>query len=206
MKFDLHIHTKYSLDGKEEPEKIAKFLKKIGYNGMAITDHETTKGVKTKIDDFLIIPGEEIKTNAGHILALGIYEEIKSRDGEEVIEEIHDNGGIAVIAHPFRFSRPRVKKIDAVEIINGRNFPIQNKRAIIYARKLNYPVTGGSDGHFIWEMGRVYTIMNAENVDDAIEEIKKGRTEVGSNMVFYDPLKSSFFSFLDYVRRGFKRV
>jgi len=149
-KFDLHIHTKYSPDGKEEPEKIAKFLKKRGFAGMAITDHDTIKGTNVKVKDFIVIPGEEIKTDGGHILALGIKEEIRSREADVAIEEIHDKGGIAIIAHPFRFMRPNVRKIDAVEVINGRSFPGQNRKARQYALKRMLPFTAGSDVHFIW--------------------------------------------------------
>ena len=206
MKFDLHIHTKYSLDGKEEPYKIAKFLKKAGYGGMAITDHDTIKGADISIDDFIVIPGEEIKTDGGHILAIGIREEIKKRMAVDAIDEIHDKGGIAIIAHPFRFSKPKVEKIDAVEVINGRNFPTQNKKARQYALRRRLPMTAGSDAHFIWECGRAYTLIDAESTDDVIEAILKGETKVGSTLRFYHPVKSQIYSFADFVRRGFKRA
>ena len=207
MKFDLHIHTKYSLDGKEEPRKIAKFLKKSGYGGIAITDHDTIKGAfGIDIEDFVVIPGEEIKTSGGHILAIGIEEEIESRNADEAIDEIHSKGGIAIIAHPFRYSKPGVATIDAVEVINGRNFPMQNKRAMEYAKRRRLPMTAGSDAHFMWEMGRAYTIMEAHDIDEALQAIIKGETRVGSNMTFWHPIKSTVFSSLDFIRRGFKRV
>ena len=207
MKFDLHIHTKYSLDGKEEPDKIAKFLKKAGFKGMAITDHDTIKGaLNVKVNDFIVIPGEEIKTDGGHILGIGIKEEIKSRVASIAVEEIHDKGGIAIIAHPFRFMKPNVEKIDAAEVINGRAFPRQNKKAMEYAMRRRLPMTAGSDAHFMWEMGRAYTIIDAESIDDILDAILKGKTSVGSNTRFYYPLKSQIYSFADFVRRGFKRV
>lgn len=209
MKFDLHIHTKYSLDGKEEPEKIAKFLKINGFKGMAITDHDTIRGaLNLKLKDFIIIPGEEIKTNGGHILAIGIKEEIKSRAANEAIEEIHDKGGIAIIAHPFRFMKPNVSKIDAVEVINARCFPKQNKMARKYAEKRSLPITAGSDAHYLWAAGKAYTIVNAnvDSIDDIIEEILRKRTSVEANYNFIHPLKCSFYSFLSFARRGFKRI
>jgi len=206
-KFKLHIQTKYSLDGKEEPEKIAKLLKKAGYGGMAVTDHDTIKGAfGIDVKNFIVIPGEEIKTNGGHILAIGIEEEIKSRDAEESIEEIHSKGGIAIIAHPFRFMKPNVEKIDGIEVINGRSFPSQNKKAWQYALRRRLPMTAGSDAHFIWECGRAYTIMEAESIDDVLNCIKRGKTRVGSNLKFYHPLKSQIYSLADFVKRGFKRV
>ena len=174
---------------------------------MAITDHDTIKGaMNIEIDDFVIIVGEEIKMPHQHILALGIDEEIISREINSAIEEIHDKGGIAVIAHPFRYSKPRIERVDAIEVINGRNFPMQNEKAIKYAMERKYPMTAGSDAHFMWEMGRAYTIMDAESSEEAIEKIRKGETMVKSNMNFFHPLKSSFYSFMEYVKRGFKRV
>ena len=41
MKYDLHIHLKYSSDGVLDPEKIVKIAAKRGLNGVAITDHNT---------------------------------------------------------------------------------------------------------------------------------------------------------------------
>ncbi|MCW3133792.1 MAG: PHP domain-containing protein [Methanophagales archaeon] len=43
MKYDLHIHSKYSSDGIIEPEKIIKIALKRGLDGIAITDHSTIK-------------------------------------------------------------------------------------------------------------------------------------------------------------------
>ena len=44
MKYDLHIHSKYSSDGVLDPEKIVKIAAKRGLNGVAITDHNTIIG------------------------------------------------------------------------------------------------------------------------------------------------------------------
>jgi len=205
--FDLHIHTCYSTDGKERPEKIAKYLKKKGFRGMAIVDHDTMKGAikarNEKIENFLIIPGMEIKIGKNHVLAIGVDEEIKSRD-EDAIDEIHDKGGIAILAHPFRFYSPTIET-DVVEIINGRSLPSQNKRAREYAKKIGKPVSAGSDAHFLWEAGVAYTMLNAESVDEAIDEILKG-AEVGGGKGIIHPLKCQAYALASFIRRGFKRV
>jgi len=44
MKYDLHIHSKYSYDGILEPRDIVKIAIKRGLDGIAITDHNTVKG------------------------------------------------------------------------------------------------------------------------------------------------------------------
>lgn len=206
--FDLHIHTIYSLDGKEKAERIAKYLRKRGFIGMAIVDHSTLKGaLNARVNDFIIIPGMEINTKKGHIIALGIKEEIKSREAEQVIEEIRDKGGISVLAHPFRFSKPKIRT-DAVEALNGRCFPLQNKRAYEYAMKKNLPYTAGSDGHFLWEMGRAYAIINAKNLDDVLDAIMRKEVKIGidEKNAFRHPLKCKIYSTFDFMKRGFKRV
>ena len=97
MIFDLHIHSKYSFDSISEPKKIIKVAKNMGLNGVAITDHNTTKGglEAKKINrdhDFLVIVGSEISTEIGDITGLFLSEEIKSRNSMEVIEEIKKQG------------------------------------------------------------------------------------------------------------------
>ena len=44
MKYDLHIHSKYSYNGILEPKDILKIAIKRGSDGIAITDHNTVKG------------------------------------------------------------------------------------------------------------------------------------------------------------------
>ena len=44
MKYDLHIHSKYSSDGILEVKEIVKAAIKRGLDGIAITDHNTIKG------------------------------------------------------------------------------------------------------------------------------------------------------------------
>ena len=206
--FDLHVHTCYSPDGYEKPERIARYLKSKGFRGMAIVDHHTTKGAAKafrEIKDFVIIPGVEINTEQGHILAFGIMEDIKSRDAREVVEEIHNRGGIAVLAHPFRFSKPRIET-DAVEALNGRNFPSQNERGMEYVKKTGMPFTAGSDGHRMWEMGSAYTIMDADSMEEAMEAIMKREVDVRCHNSFFHPIKCQFYSLLSYMERGFRRV
>ncbi|KAA0004095.1 MAG: PHP domain-containing protein [Thermoplasmata archaeon] len=209
--FDLHVHTNYSLDGHAHIKDIVKILRKKGFRGAAITDHNTAKGALQKhhFDDFLIIPGIEVSTEIGHILGIGINEEIKARDSHDVIDKLHEQGAIAIFAHPYRpFSPKNFKhvKFNAIETFNARSFPGQNKKAKILAESLKLPQTGGSDAHFLYELGMGYTIMNAESIDDAIEEILKGKTKAGGKQSFIHPLKCATISFYSYVKRGFRRV
>ena len=107
LKYDLHIHTKYSMCGNLEPSLVLKLAKKRGLNGIAITDHNEMKGCfKTKKlnkdKDFEVVVGSEVRTDKGDLLAYYINEPIKSRELFDVLDEIKGQGGLAVVAHPLR--------------------------------------------------------------------------------------------------------
>lgn len=160
--FDLHIHSKYSFDSFTDPHDIVKAAKKKGISGIAVTDHNTIKGsIVTKkymSEDFIVISGAEINSEAGHICALFITEDIRSKSAAEIIDEIHDQDGLAVLAHPFKSSRLNInkhiiKKIDAIEVFNSRTKQDYNQKAYELAIEKEKPFTAGSDAHFLKEIG-----------------------------------------------------
>lgn len=213
MRYDLHVHTHYSKDCSVAPTAMARHLKKQGYAGMAITDHDTTAGALKSYDisNFLVVPGIEVSSTRGHLLGLGIIADIKSKDPMTAVEEIHAQGGIVIVPHPFRRSSPSIATIegldvDAVETFNGRNFPRQNEQAAALARRHHLPVTGGSDAHQLWEAGSGYTIADAETVDELFSCIIGGKTEADGAKSLGRPLRSMAGTFRRYVDRGFRRV
>lgn len=184
MKYDLHIHSKYSSDGVLEPQKIVKIAMKRGLNGIAITDHNTIKGgleaKKYESEEFTVIVGSEIATEKGEIIGLFLSEEVKSRDVQDAISEIKEQGGFVVLPHPFdelRHSafhptREDVKFIEGVEGFNSRCvFQNYNKRAVEFAIKHNLTITSGSDAHFINEIGNGWINTEIEDIREAL--IKK---------------------------------
>ncbi|MGB7001848.1 MAG: PHP domain-containing protein [Halobacteriota archaeon] len=181
MKYDLHIHSKYSSDGVLELEKIIKIATKRGLNGIAITDHNTIKGglkaKKYETDDFKVIVGSEIMTERGEIIGLFLEEEIKSKDVQDVISEIDEQNGITVIPHPFDELRHSAfhpaeedaKFIDCIEGFNSRCiYQKYNKKAVEFAMKHNLTITAGSDAHFSNEIGNAGIIAEIEDAREAI--------------------------------------
>ena len=181
MKYDLHIHSKYSSDGVLEPEKIVKIAMKKGLDGIAVTDHNTIKGglkaKKYETEDFKIIIGSEIMTERGEIIGLFLSEEVKSKDAQGIISEIKEQGGIVVIPHPFdglRHSafhptKEDVKFIDGVEGFNSRCvFQKYNTKAVEFAIKHDLAITGGSDAHFQNEIGNGGIVTEAEDIRETI--------------------------------------
>jgi len=181
MKYDLHIHSRYSSDGVLDPEKIVKIATKRGLNGIAITDHNTIKGgleaKKYENEDFKVVVGSEISTDRGEIIGLFLSEEVKSKDVQDVISEIKDQNGIVIIPHPFDELRHSafhpteedVKFIDAIEGFNSRCvFQKYNENAIKFAKKHDLMITAGSDAHFLNEIGNAGIITETEDVREAI--------------------------------------
>jgi len=180
MRYDLHVHSKYSKCSNLNPLVILKTAKRRGLNGIAITDHNTIKGALevsrlNKDKFFEVIIGEEIDTDKGEVLGLYLKKEIKKGNFYEVVKEIKKQGGIAIIAHPYSITRTKAKsfeEIDAVEGFNSRNlFKFENLKAQIKAKELGLGVTAGSDSHFKFEIGRAYTEFEG-SLKDAVKNKK----------------------------------
>ena len=183
MKMDLHIHSKYSYDSFLSPERIIKIAKKKELGGVAVTDHGTIKGgVETskinKGDDFIVIVGSEIKTEYGDVIGLFLNEEIVSNIFMEVVDEIKVQGGLVILAHPYRkgkiFPEGLMNKIDLIEAFNARSRKGDNERAYKLATKFRKTMTAGSDAHLGFEIGRGRTIVNSEVGVD----LRKGKTKI----------------------------
>lgn len=182
MKFDLHIHSRYSYDSLLNLEKVIQIAKKKGLDGVAITDHNTIKGgieaLKINKDpDFQVIVGAEIKTIIGDIVGLWLNEEIKSREWGEVIDEIHSQGGVVILSHPYRgheLIKEVAKRVDVIEVFNARTPKELNKKSYELAMKLRKGLSAGSDAHISFEIGGGAVVINS----DIKKELLSGNVEI----------------------------
>ena len=100
----------------------------------------------------------------------------------QVFDRVHEAGAFVTHAHPFAEARwiecirlfPR--KVDAVEVFNGGNPPLINKRAVDYARSYGLPMVGGTDTHTNTEknMCGIEVPYECNSLADIIEAIRKG--------------------------------
>jgi len=222
MKLDLHIHSQYSEDGVGSPKEIIKVLQKKGLQGMAITDHNNVEGglqaKKVAPKDFIVIPGVEISTNKGHIIALDIKENIEKKlSVEETIEKIIDIGGVITVPHLFRsMSGIKVnilkeihKKISAIEVFNSCSDLKTNLKTIKIAKDFNLGGVGGSDSHIPEYVGYAYTTIDSTdyNVDSILSEINKKKSWGEGNVLPLDYRTQRMIkSIKQYFNRGFKRI
>lgn len=190
MRYDLHIHSKYSHDSFLKPEVIINIAKKKKLDGVAVTDHNTIKGgIKTaelnKSDDFEVVIGSEIKTEYGDVLGLFLTREITTKKFVEVIEEIRLQDGISILAHPYRqFDSPQnlIEQVDLVEGFNARSKKSFNTLSQELARKNNKGIIGGSDAHSLFEIGNGFTITQS-TIEDSLR--KKGTGVSGKETYYY---------------------
>jgi len=195
MKYDLHIHSKYSSDGILDPGKIVKVAVKKGLDGIAVTDHNTIKGglstKKFETENFKVIVGSEIYTTRGEIIGLFLSEEIKSKEFSEVCDEIRDQDGLIIVPHPFdelrnssfKIRKEDIKRFDAIETFNSRCiYQKYNKKAGSYAEKNDLSAVGGSDAHFSYEIGRAGISIDSDDIRNAV--LKNDLNVFGKNTIF----------------------
>ncbi|KIL38551.1 histidinol phosphatase [Gordoniibacillus kamchatkensis] len=172
---ELHTHTFHS-DGRQTLRELAAGAKALGFECIALTDHNTMTGLQDKETiereaGLAIVSGMEWTTFYGHMVTLGVttYEDwrpVGPGDIHRGIARVHAGGGIAGMAHPFRIGSPICtgcfwefdisdwNDIDYIEVWSG-TFPsikTDNARAFrLWTDKLNegcrIAATSGRDWH-----------------------------------------------------------
>lgn len=172
---ELHTHTFHS-DGRQSLSELAEGSARLGFECIALTDHNTMSGLvdSEQVErewGTAIIPGMEWTTFYGHMIMLGLQDFVDWRNAEKHgihkgIAEIHRKGGLVGMAHPFRVGSPICtgcyweyevrdwNDIDYIEVWSG-TFPsikADNLRAFAFwTERLNagfkIAATSGRDWH-----------------------------------------------------------
>lgn len=190
---DLHCHSFFSGDGVSSPEKLIESAKRKGLHGFAMTDHNTSEAVfymiekglmredGLPVDGFLVVPGQEVTTDEGHLLCIGatLPNNLKGTPAAEVCKLIHEAGGLAIPPHPYDMFRAGIRQsvletleIDGLEVFNAATtLKRYNRQAFEYAEMKGLPMTAGSDAHHEAAIGTAYTILDTD--DFSVEGIKR---------------------------------
>ncbi len=185
LKVDLHVHSFYSKDSVITPQELVFYAKRAGLDAVAVTDHNNWESAQkiAKETDFLIIPGMEVSSRHGHIVALNVSEPMpRDLSADETVERIHRAGGLAIACHPFAMLKGSVgkyvtEKFDGIEAINASAFPFgrASRKAQETAKRLHLPEVAGTDAHWGPIIGRAYTLIEAEaTVEDILQAIRMG--------------------------------
>jgi predicted metal-dependent phosphoesterase TrpH len=208
VKVDLHVHTVYSPDSLITLEQLVFWAKRRGLNAVAVTDHNRVEGAlkMAKETDFLIIPGTEVNSSDGHIVALNVHEVIpRDISADETVERIHAAGGIAVACHPFALFKGSLGKhasgkFDAIETINASASPFKRsvRKAEEVAKRFKLPRVAGTDAHYAPAIGYAYTLVDAEpRVDAVVKAIAAGHCQPFGTPV---PLKLKLEKYYHYFK------
>ena len=198
-KADLHIHTRHG-DGLDSVEDIFEHVEaRADLDVIAITEHDS---LETALDarevwarggfTFDFVPGVEVTTLEGHIVALYVEEPLPSlRRVEETIEAVRRQEGVCFVPHPMSWltrsigpgSFKRVAEaglsFDAIELASA------SPTARVYldkARRLNdetyhLPAIGASDAHFVQAIGSAYTRFSGRTALDLRAALISGAVE-----------------------------
>jgi predicted metal-dependent phosphoesterase TrpH len=167
---DLHMHTNWSHDCSIDPAELVDHAEAQGLGAIAVTDHNVFGGALETADlardrELVVIPGEEIKTEAqGEVIGLFLEREIpRGLSFADTIAAIREQGGLVYVPHPFdrmhaipdpRTLHRHLAEIDVLEAYNARLlFETYNDEALRFARKYNLTRGAGSDAHVLQGVG-----------------------------------------------------
>jgi predicted metal-dependent phosphoesterase TrpH len=196
VRFDPHVHSAASYDAAVPVDRLLERAASVGLDAVAVTDHDaiesSLRAVERAPDYGLVaVPGVEVSTADGHLLALGV--ETRPDPGRSLpvtVDAVRSLGGVAVVPHPFQRSRHGASASaiedadpDAVEVHNAHTLlGVRNEQARAFARRHEFPGVGASDAHSASLVGRGYTevrVAGSLTVDALLDGIRAGRTTPG---------------------------
>lgn len=192
---NFHAHTHASGDSSLPVRQSLLSHIANGFDIVVISDHQSTDGAFEALElsrtpEFLgkitVIPGQEFTTCRGHLLLVGINKRIDVPDSfptmnqyKNIIDQVHSQGGIAVLAHYNRnivFKKPDIKEwldvgVDYIEIAYSSSPP--NYDLIDIAQKNNIGITADLDTHGPAPITKTWTVLHPSTTNNTYEEVMK---------------------------------
>lgn len=200
---DLQLHSDLG-DGLASPEEILDAAEKAGMDVIALTDHDDIRGsfalrdiAARRSSALAIVPGIEVTTRSGHLLALFVENEVPMfRPLPETVATIHRLGGLAVVPHPLSYLTFSIGErglralaelgddacfVDGMELLNpsyaGR---VRVRRAAwLNTHVLRVAETGSSDAHHADLVGTAWTEFPGTAADELRAAIIAKTTKAG---------------------------
>jgi predicted metal-dependent phosphoesterase TrpH len=199
---DLHIHTIYSYDGTTSVPDVLTQAQKTGLNVIAITDHDEIAGAlkalliapRYGVD---VIPGIEITTAEGDLLALNVTEKVeRNLPLIDTVLRVGELGGFCIAPHPMAGGigmrslsaysiLKALRNMDVADILIGIETynattidRMSNHYAHILAEHLDLAQIGNSDAHIVEAIGLGATKFPGSTGSDLVKAIRNGVTTI----------------------------
>jgi hypothetical protein len=200
-KADLHIHSKLG-DGTATVKEILDYVQNYtDLKVISITDHDNfesaevaKKWMEQKKYNFEFMPGMEVTTLSGHLLALNIKKPIRKWQSlKKTIIEVHRQRGICIVPHPLSWLALGIRRgclnyvaknqgghlyVDGIELFNstlvgrmGQRNATKYNRTILKTAEL-----GNSDAHNLSSIGTAFTLFQGNTMTDLFAAIKYKQT------------------------------
>jgi predicted metal-dependent phosphoesterase TrpH len=194
---DFHTHDRFSRDSILSEDKFIRVALERGLTHVAVTNHNNVEGaiaVRDRVaalgvdDQLTVILGEEVSTSDGEVVGLFLERTIpRGLTADQTADEIHAQGGLVSIPHPFDPIRPShirrlplenlaaAGKIDMIEVFNSRvTFSRHNDQAADFAARHGIVGIACSDSHSAFEVAMSFNALPAFTTAD---ELREGLTE-----------------------------
>jgi len=204
MKALLHAHSNYSYDGEPPLEDLAAWGASRGLSAVLLSEH-TNDFDREKMSRFVahcdalagkqcrLVPGLEFAVRGGfHLLGFSIRAFEPIVDPVAAVRFIHEQGGLAVLAHPARYrgvwpDDAMLALLDGIEVWNarydGRFVPSERVFAAseaVIARQPHLARYCGQDLHSTHSLRLVVVEASAANVDELVGKLRTGEATLGA--------------------------
>ena len=199
---DLHIHTIYSYDGTASVPAVLKRAKQVGLDILAITDHDEIQGALKALEmapnyGIEVIPGIEITTAEGDLLALNITEMVeRGQSLTDTVLKVGELGGFCIAPHPMAggFGMKSLSAYSIMKALRNRDVArvligietynataldrMSNHYAHILGEHLGIAKFGNSDAHVAEAVGLGATEFEGHTSKDLLRAIRRRKTSV----------------------------
>jgi len=200
---DMHIHSIAS-DGTASAAQILEHAEsRTDLDVIAIADHERIEAAvecqrlaRERGSRVEVVVAEEVTTRSGHLLGVFLQARLRRNQRlETTVAEIHEQGGLAIVPHPFSAFTKGMRKHaimrvhlspdplvywDALEGYNPSTAGRYGRTATLrLAGELGLPLVGNSDGHTLDTIGDGRTYFPGSTAEDYRRAILERTTSGG---------------------------
>ncbi|MDW8078072.1 MAG: CehA/McbA family metallohydrolase [Thermoguttaceae bacterium] len=204
VKTGLHAHTTES-DGSEPPERMIDEYRRLGFQALALTDHNKCTwpwekwGRSANDLGMLAIPGNELSRHH-HTVSLFTTYESELSDLNKNLENINNLGGLAILAHPGRYWKPTAAGVVPADVLERYKSLFMAHDVLIGIEVINYENRYPHD-RLLWD-ALLEQVMPGRPVWGVANDDAHSRSAVGRNWVVLLMTELSLSAAKEALRQG----